>query len=130
MSTQILTNMFLVAIGSGFGGASRYGLGKIVQDNVPTGFPLNTLSVNVLGCLILGIVYALLEKGTVMSDNMRLFLTAGFCGGFTTFSTFMYENHMLLSDNRGWWCIFYMLLSIAGGFLFLYLGYKLINSIF
>ncbi|NQU85854.1 MAG: CrcB family protein, partial [Mariniphaga sp.] len=87
-----------------------------------------TFIANMLGCFIIGIVYAITERGNLMSPEWRIFLTVGFCGGFTTFSSFAYNNLNLLKDNS----IFYLLLN-AGGSLFLgilavYIGIILVRT--
>lgn len=127
MASHTLANILFVALGSGIGGASRYVLSKVIQENSTSGFPLGTLIVNITGCLLLGIIYAFIEKGSEMGDGMKLFLTVGLCGGFTTFSTFMNDNLLMLNDSKLWWSIAYLIASVAGGFLLLYAGYRLIN---
>jgi CrcB protein len=92
-------------------------------------FPLATFIANIIGCFLIGVVFAIAEKGNLMSAELRLFLTVGFCGGFTTFSSFAYNNLNLLKDNS----IFYLLLNIGGslffGILAVYLGIILIRTI-
>lgn len=127
MASHTLANILFVALGSGIGGASRYMLSKFIQENSTSGFPLGTLIVNITGCFMLGIIYALIEKGCEMGDGMKLFLTVGLCGGFTTFSTFMNDNLLMLNDSKLLWSIIYLIASVAGGFLLLYAGYRLIN---
>lgn len=124
---QSIVNILLIILGSGLGGASRYGLSKWIQDGTSSGFPFGTLTVNIIGCLLLGIFYALLDKGIGMSNGLKLFLTVGFCGGFTTFSTFINDNWLMLNDNRFLLTLLYLLISVAGGYLFLYAGYRLVN---
>jgi CrcB protein len=95
----------------------------------PLSFPVGTFIINVLGCFIIGIVYALSEKGNLITADMRLFLTVGFCGGFTTFSTFSSDNLMLLKDGS----IGLMLLNSVGsvflGLLAVYLGIVLVRAL-
>lgn len=59
------------------------------------GFPVGTLAVNLAGCLLIGILYGLFDRGTAASPELRLFLAVGLCGGFTTFSTFINENFLI-----------------------------------
>lgn len=121
-----LTNILLVGAGSCLGGMARYIVSKLISTGTSTAFPWGTLTVNILGCLILGLVCGFIERGNNISTDMRLFLTVGFCGGFTTFSTFMNEN-FLLSGQSGIpiQAILYSTVSLIGGFVMLYTGYRL-----
>jgi fluoride exporter len=89
----------LVGIGGFFGSMARYGLAGVVQRWSGSDFPAGTLAVNVLGSFILGIVLALSLERELLSPNGRLLLGAGFCGGFTTMSTFSYETLALLREG-------------------------------
>ena len=91
----------LVALGGLLGSLLRYWLAGIVQRGTGGApFPAGTLAVNVAGSFVIGLVMALsLERGLV-NDDLRLFLTTGFCGGFTTMSTFSYETIALLRDGE------------------------------
>ena len=89
----------LVGFGGLFGSIARYWIAGVVQRLDGSGFPVGTLSVNVLGSFILGLLMALsLDRGLV-NPNARLLLATGFCGGFTTMSTFSYETVALLRDG-------------------------------
>ena len=91
---------FLVALGGLVGCIARYWLSGIVQRLGDHGFPSGTLAVNILGSLIIGVVMTLsLERG-VLDERLRILLTTGFCGGFTTMSTFSYETFALLQDGE------------------------------
>lgn len=91
----------LLAIGSGsfLGGISRYLLSRAIQNSVASTFPFGTLWVNIFGCFLIGLLYGLSDRGNLWNNELRLFLTVGFCGGFTTFSTFSNENLALLRDG-------------------------------
>ncbi len=84
--------ILFVGLGGFAGSALRYVVGRWLNG----GFPWGTLAVNVAGCLLIGLLYALAERGNLSSPGLRLLLTAGFCGGFTTFSAFMGENLAML----------------------------------
>jgi fluoride exporter len=89
----------LVALGGLVGSIARYWLAGAVQHLTDSGFPSGTLVVNVLGSFVIGLVMALsLERGLV-DDEVRILLTTGFCGGFTTMSTFSYETLFLMRDG-------------------------------
>lgn len=90
----------LVGLGGMVGSLARYGMAGAVQTLSGWTFPYGTLSVNLLGSLIIGVVASLaLERGA-LSPEMRLLLATGFCGGFTTMSTFSYETLALISDGE------------------------------
>jgi len=87
-----------VFIGSGLGGGFRYWISSFVQKQFPPYFPLGTLAVNLIGSFILGLmIFGLDEKGLI-SPSVKLFIGIGFCGGFTTFSTFSFETFNLIRD--------------------------------
>ena len=89
-----------VALGGALGAVARYGLSGWVQHFSGGIFPYGTLAVNVLGSFIIGLVLQMTTGRFVWSLEARLLLTAGFCGGLTTFSTFSYETLALLEDQQ------------------------------
>src|SRR5688572_18401891 len=91
--------LILVAAGGAAGSVLRYLIGGAVQHLSPRGFPIGTLSVNVLGCLLIGIL-ARLFLNMQAAASMRTFLIVGFCGGFTTFSAFSHETIALLEGGE------------------------------
>jgi CrcB protein len=92
--------LMIIGTGSFLGGVSRFIVARVVQNSADSAFPFGTLFVNVLGCLIIGIVYGVADRGTIITPEMRLFLAVGFCGGFTTFSAFAAENIAMLRDGN------------------------------
>jgi CrcB protein len=90
----------IVALGSGIGGMLRYYISDIVQKNSASLFPFGTLTVNIIGSFIIGLVIFYLDSLKIISSEMRLFLTIGLCGGLTTFSTFSYETVKLFQDSE------------------------------
>lgn len=126
----MLRNILIVGIGGFLGSIARY-LSQIAAGKIFTsGFPFGIFLVNIIGCLLIGIVYALTEKGNLLTSEMRLFLAVGFCGGFTTFSTFSYDNLMLLKDNSIGLLLINTFGSVAFGLLAVYAGIVLIRLIF
>ena len=93
-----MRQLFFVFIGGGLGSVLRYIIGRYLNDS-ESGFPLGTFTVNILGSLLIGIIIGLAAKNNTLSQNQTLLLATGFCGGFTTFSTFAYENHVLFKNG-------------------------------
>lgn len=118
----MLKSLMIVGCGSFVGGALRYLLTRTVQNWFDGWMPAGTLAVNVLGCLLVGLFCGLSQEW--MPQSLKLFLTVGFCGGFTTFSTFMNENMQMLriSDAAGM-CL-NVVVSLVAGFVALYAGYQ------
>jgi CrcB protein len=116
-------------MGGFLGTVSRYLSTFYVHKWVPVSFPLGTFLVNIVGCLLIGIFYGISEKTLLMTDQWRLFLTIGFCGGFTTFSTFANDNLMMVKDQQFLYMALYTIGSVALGLLMVYLGQLLIKTI-
>ena len=126
---SMIKAILFVGIGSSLGGIVRYLISRYLMNMTGSSFPIGTLIVNLLGCLIIGLLYGLFDRGNLMNTNLRLFLTVGFCGGFTTFSTFMGDNFQLVKEGNFLLGSIYLSASIILGYLFLYLGYSLIKMI-
>lgn len=119
-----LTNILTVGAGSCVGGVVRYLLSNAIQENNWVNpFPWSTFTVNILGCLAIGFIYGLLDRGFNMSEELKLFLTVGFCGGFTTFSTFINENFQMMEASRIGIMAAYAGISVIAGLLCVYLGH-------
>ena len=95
-------NALLVFLGGGIGATARYGLQGVVYRVAGTAFPYGTLAVNVLGSLLIGFLMALFEERFIVNPSLRLFLTIGILGGFTTFSSFSYETIAMLRMEVIW----------------------------
>lgn len=125
----MLKEIFFVGIGSFIGGSARYIISRIIQSYAILTFPLWTFVVNILGCLILGFLSGLNFGGNWLSPSTKLILTTGFCGGFTTFSTFMNESNTLLKDGNSLQFAIYIIASITVGLLAVVIGQQLAKSI-
>lgn len=115
--------IMLVGAGGFIGSISRYLISTLVQEKASGSFPWWTFTVNILGCLIVGLLYGLFEKGNLSGNDLKSFLIVGFCGGFTTFSTFMHENYNLFQGNQFWVSSAYAVLSLAVGLAACWLGH-------
>ncbi|MGB5376942.1 fluoride efflux transporter CrcB [Muriicola sp.] len=116
-----MKQFLLVFLGGGIGSGLRYLLSKTLNPYTPNFF-LGTFGVNILGCLIIGIILGLSAKSTSFSNNTVLFITIGFCGGFTTFSSFALENYGMLREGQILSFLLYTLSSIVVGILAVALG--------
>jgi CrcB protein len=125
----MLKILLFIGSGSFLGGIARYLLSRGIQNSVITSFPLGTFWVNIIGCFLIGLIYGLSDRGTPISNELRLFLAVGFCGGFTTFSTFSNENLALLRDGSILYFSLYAGLSVFLGLLVTFGGHALTKII-
>ena len=102
-----------VALGAAAGGVARYALTGLLQQRAGPGFPVATLVINISGSLLLGFLMRYALASGAVSPELRALLTTGFCGGYTTFSTFSYETILLLEDGEYGRAGLYILLSVA-----------------
>ncbi len=116
-----MKQMALVFLGGGLGSLVRYTISKALNGQFQHFF-LGTFAVNILGCFLIGLILGISAKGNYLSENQVLFLATGFCGGFTTFSTFAYEKHALLTSGALWHFWFYMGLSVITGIVAVAMG--------
>jgi len=126
----MIRSLLFIGIGSFIGGICRYLLQQFVQQHFPSSIPLGTLSVNIIGCFIIGAVYELSTNSHFISPELRLFLATGICGGFTTFSSFSYENVSMILDGEWYYPLLYILISIVIGFGAVHAGIVFIKLIF
>ncbi len=121
-----MKNFLLVFLGGGIGSALRYLISKALNPYVSS-FYLGTFGVNMLGCLLIGLILGLSARYSSLSNTTVLFLTAGFCGGFTTFSSFALENYGLLREGQTLPFLLYILGSVVLGILAVAAGLWLVK---
>lgn len=126
----MLRTILLVGSGGFIGSVLRYLIQYYMEKSLTSTFPWGTLIANITGSFVIGMVFALAEKGNLMSAEWRIFLAVGICGGFTTFSAFAYNNFSMINE-KAWSSLF---INIGGnlflGILAVYLGVILIRMIF
>ncbi len=113
--------ILMIGIGGFIGSISRYLISLFVQNKFLSTFPFGTFSVNIIGCFLIGIVYALSERGNV-NVEWRLFLATGILGGFTTFSSFSNETVSMLRDAQYGYAVLYVSASVIIGLLATFCG--------
>ena len=123
-----MKQVLFVFIGGGFGSVFRYVIGKWL-NNPHNGIPYGTFTANLLGSLFIGIILGYAAKNETFTQNHILLLATGFCGGFTTFSTFAYENQVFLKSGDFTSFAFYTIASFVLGFLAVFAGIYLVKFI-
>ncbi len=124
-----LINSVMIGSGGFLGALARYGLGGFVQRQLPpTAFPYGTLAVNLLGCLLIGVIAGLAETRQLLGQEFRAFALIGLLGGFTTFSTFGYETFAMLRAEEYVRAASNIGMHVALGVALVWLGYALTAS--
>lgn len=121
-----MKQLLLVFLGGGIGSSLRYWIGTFLNSD-KTGIPYGTFTANILGSLLIGIILGIAAKNESLSQNTVLFLATGFCGGFTTFSAFAYENHIFLKSGDFMSFAFYTIISFIIGFAAVFFGMWLVK---
>ncbi|MGF1584605.1 MAG: fluoride efflux transporter CrcB [Bacteroidales bacterium] len=118
----------ILAIGTGsfIGGVLRYLLSHLVQTKFLSAFPFGTLTVNIIGCFLIGLVFGLTEKG-ILTQEWRLFLATGLLGGFTTFSAFSIETMSMFRDGQFLYAAVYISSSVLVGIIATFTGFAIIK---
>lgn len=115
--------LWYIAAGSAIGGVSRYLLGGWLQRQTAGTFPIGTLVINITGSFLLGLILRYAVETPTLTPEARAFLTIGFCGGYTTFSTFSYETVALMEDGQWPRAALYVALSVSLSVLAAFLGF-------
>jgi CrcB protein len=117
-----------IGIGSFIGGISRYLITLLIQNKFLSTFPYGTFAVNIIGCFLIGIVYALSETGNI-NVEWRIFLATGILGGFTTFSSFSNETVSMMRDGQYWHAFAYVAISVIAGLTATFAGISIFKII-
>ncbi|MFA9215301.1 MAG: fluoride efflux transporter CrcB [Candidatus Methylacidiphilales bacterium] len=118
----MMKTLFYIAIGGAIGSVLRYLTSVLVNKYWSTSFPLATFLTNVVGCFLIGFLIGILENNQLTNSNLKWFLITGFCGGFTTFSTFGLENINLFQNQNSAIAFLYIGASVIVGLASVWLG--------
>ena len=122
-----MKSFLLVFLGGGIGSSCRFLISNIINNSFKSFHYLGTFSVNVIGCIIVGIVMGFLQKENNFNQNYLLLFSSGFCGGFTTFSAFANENLDLIKSGNFSLFFLYVISSVVFGIAAAYLGYLIVK---
>ena len=121
-----MKGLLMVFLGGGIGSVLRFLLARLWNSS-ETGIPYGTFAANIIGSLLIGMILGYIANKEFISTNTQLLLATGFCGGFTTFSTFAYENHVFLKAGDFGSFALYTIGSFILGFLAVFLGIWLVK---
>ncbi len=121
----MIKSLLLVGTGGALGTMLRYLCQRFLPGISGSGFPWNTLMVNLAGCLLIGLLWGWTSKTINGSDQIKLFAITGLCGGFTTFSAFSVETLQLVKNDKLLWALAYISISVVIGVMLTFLGYKI-----
>ena len=122
-----MKSFLLVFLGGGVGSSCRFLISNILNYNFKSFHYLGTFSVNIIGCILIGIVMGFLQKENNFNQNYLLLFSSGFCGGFTTFSAFANENLDLIKNGNFSLFFLYVISSVVFGIAAAYLGYLIVK---
>ena len=122
----MMLKILAVALGGAIGSTGRYVIALLVGRLSNSNYPIETLTANLIGCLLIGLLWGYFER-VPLSNEFRLFLFTGMLGGFTTFSTFAYENHVFLKSGDFTSFAVYTIASFIIGFLVVFFGMYLVK---
>lgn len=125
-----MTKWFMVMMGGSLGALCRYGISVVASKQVVTRFPLGTLLVNLVGCFLIGVAFALSERTQVLPPSARLFFMTGFLGALTTFSTYAIETLQAIRSGSNSIAVINFMVNNLGGVILVLAGMLLVQFIF
>lgn len=126
---MMIRTILLVGLGGFLGSVCRYLTTALFTRLLPGVFPYGTFTANIVGCLLIGLVYSFSERLGWLTPEWRFFLATGFCGGYTTFSSFAYENIRMLQEDRYLTFAIYSISSFAIGLFAVWIGITIARAL-
>ena len=123
-----MKTILLIGSGGFIGSVARYGLQQLAHKLLHWTFPIGTLTVNLIGCFAIGLVYGIADRSNWLTEDWKSFLAVGICGGFTTISSFSYENIKLLREGAYGPALLYTGMSVILGLALTYSGIALVRK--
>lgn len=123
-----MKSILFVGLGGFAGSILRYLISKAISNATITAFPVGTFIVNIIGCFLIGLLYAISDKYGILNQDWKLLLTVGLCGGFTTFSTFANESLLLLKSGNLLYFLLYTSLSVLIGIFATFLAVIIVKT--
>lgn len=120
-----MRTLLLIGVGGMFGSIARYLTGQLFNRYFSDPLPVGTLVVNIVGAFLVGVIIGMGERYRWFTEPWHFFLAVGFCGSFTTYSTFAYENYTLIKQGHVSTLFFYISISLVVGTLLAWAGYML-----
>ncbi|MCA4809308.1 fluoride efflux transporter CrcB [Empedobacter falsenii] len=124
---NLLKSILFVGLGGAFGSVARFLISYAIAKVSTSPFPIATFLTNSIGCFLIGILYAYSIKNNIGNTYFNFLFITGFCGGFTTFSSFSYENFNLIQQQNVMTSLVYILSSVIIGIIFTLIGFRLIK---
>lgn len=124
-----MKQLLLIGFGGFIGSITRYLVSRLNLTWNFHSIPMGTLTVNIIGSLLIGFMLGVFVNSNLLHTNLKLFLVVGFCGGFTTFSSFTNENFLLLQNGQILTALIYIVGSITLGILAVFTGYLIANQL-
>ena len=122
--------LLVIFLGGGTGATLRYLISEIIYRTYPSSVGYGTISVNLIGAFLMGALFYFISSKLLINEHIKIFLTIGFLGGFTTFSSFNLDFYNLLEASNYLQAILYVLISLIGTIILFFLGFNLVKFLF
>ena len=122
--------LLIIFLGGGTGATLRYLISELIYRAAPSSVWYGTVSVNLIGAFLMGALFYFISSKLLINEHIKIFLTIGFLGGFTTFSSFNLDFYNLLEASNYLQAILYALISLIGTIILFFIGFNLVKFLF